>query len=265
MSLFSRPSGVRQRMPTTASGSFSREVRTDTEFRAALSEVVARYSSTPTATGIVGAQGGEIVIAGSWTTSGYVIPPQAASLTIRALPGCKLVPSAAGVTLFKVSAPDVTIRNVFADKGANYFDKLVTAEVGTLAGASVSAQRLNVDQCVAAQCLIYVDNSAGLATDVVISKNRQILGQRSAPVRIFSRYCIVERNYLLPVAEGDVIWVFGANAGWCRILHNRCGEIGQTGYINTATSLGFNVIEGNVLVNSIHSYLTTTDAVGLNQ
>lgn len=251
-------------MPTTASGSFSREVRTDTEFRAALSEVVARYSSTPTATGIVGAQGGEIVIAGSWTTSGYVIPPQAASLTIRALPGCKLVPSAAGVTLFKVSASDVTIRSVFADKGASYFDILVSAEVGTLAGASVSAQRLNVDQCVANQARVYVDNSAGLATDVVISKNRQIVGARPAPVSINSRYCVVERNYLLPDAENDVIRAL-SSGGWCRIIHNKCGIVGATGYINTSASLGYNVIEGNILVNSIHSFLTTTDAVGLNQ
>lgn len=235
-----------------------RYVYSDAEMRSAVGEVVSRFNQ---AGDIYGAPGGRIIIASSWETNGYVIPPQCAGLSITALPGCRLfAKSGPGtVTLFSVQAADVEIARVIAAFNVYGFAAFCSSEIGTLDGVSVSAVRLVIDRCVVSSALTYDDNSGGLATHAQITRNRHIATGKTDAVYIDSNSCLVEGNLLQAFSTLFPIITVGANGARCRIAHNDVNH----GKIVTSASGGENVIVGNV--NTLTITRHGTDAVGLNR
>ncbi|MEK9645968.1 MAG: hypothetical protein VW547_10535 [Alphaproteobacteria bacterium] len=230
----------------------------DTELRAAIGEVAARYA---TRGDLTASQGGRIVIADSWKTSGYVIPPQCAGLMITALPGCRLFPSdgPGTQTLFDVRAADVEINRVVAGIADYAFAKLVEAGIGTLNGASVSAERLTVERCTISGAVLYNDASGGLASYAQIIRNRHINTGKTDVIFVDSDSCIVDGNALQALSSILNVLRVGSNGGRCRIVKNDVDH----GIIHTSASSGENVIAMNVNTLTI-TRNPASDEVGMN-
>lgn len=256
--LYPRPVGVRPGLNTIQQMSTGeRYVSTDDEFKRAIGEIAALYSDSGD---IDGASGGKIVIASSWATDGYVVPPECAGLVIAALPGCRLfAKSGPGtVTLFSVQAADVTIERVTAAFDTYGFACFCSADLGTLAGASVSASRLVVDRCVVSSARTYDDNSGGLAAMAQITRNRHVATGKTDAIYVDSDSCLVDGNELQAFSTLFSVITVGANGGRCRIVNNDVDH----GIIRTSASAGENAIWDNMNTLTIDRH--PTDSRGGN-
>jgi hypothetical protein len=260
---FPRPTGLRQTHNAQQTATVGdRYVKTDEEFRAAIGEVAARYNDD---TEIPGAIAGKVVIAASWKTSGYIIPPKCAGLTITSLPGCRLSckddPTLVlTTTLFEVQAKDVEISRVFCGSadGAFPFVYFCRATVGDIDGVNQSAQRIMLERCVVGTGRIYYDESLGLASEASVFRCKNITLGRNDVVFVDSYDCQVIGNDLEALSTLFSVIEVGVNGGRCRIESNGVDH----GIIDTDSSGGENAVWNNT--ETLTMNLHATDSAGGN-
>lgn len=265
---FPRPTGLRQTHNTQQHASTGeRYVYSEAEFRSAIGEVVARFSSDAGKYSMP--PGGDIVVAGTFTVSSTIVIPQLAPrIRIRSIGGAVIVPAEPDQgTLFEVRSIFARISDLFVfyktdDDGTptawfNTFVEMVDG--GPVGDYNVNPFGCHVVRNVFYGDRLYVDSSLGVADNAIIAENfagEEANGAHAACVVIDSQRVVCSNNSLSD-GGGDAI-TLSANAEYCSVSGNDC----RLGDITSSASVGSNVINGNMRTGTITRHVT--DAVDNN-
>ena len=244
-----------------------RYVYSEAEFRSAIGEVVARFSSDAGKHSMP--PGGDIVVAGTFTVSSTIVIPQLAPrIRIRSIGGAVIVPAEPDQgTLFEVRSIFARISDLFVfyktDDDGNptaWFNTFVEmVDGGPVGDYNVNPFGCHVVRNVFYGDRLYVDSSLGVADNAIIAENfagEEANATHGACVVIDSQRVVCSNNSLSD-GGGDAI-TLSANAEYCSVSGNDC----RLGDITSSASVGSNVISGNMRTGTITRHVT--DAEGMN-